>query len=1054
MPLQAYFNKLVLRGSASDGTPTTIEEDSGGDLLLTSGSGTTKLAGSVQYYKDDTYQDLNSTIDALQAAGGISFDTTPTESSASGVTSGGVYAALAATTLQATYDGGDGRIQVAANPLTVVKDAAVANSLVVSNSAQTSSLVVSGENLDLITPGRVNAGWMTLGGGDLQGKLNAKQDTIGASDLSISDTSGLQSALNSKQPAITGAHTLTPSAIDLSGTYSINMSGSTINSVAALHLESNSAVYLDADTVYYRNTAAVDTALNTTLDSLRTDVDAAQSTLTAGDGITIDSGIISASASASDTITAGTNLIRIDDDIRLIPTPIVNGITFGSNDGNDVAFMRNPSGNLIITQTQDSVLTIEEDLYIEKHLTVASDINFYRGGILQSLNTALDGKADTSSMSGKQDVLTAGDNITIVGGLISASVSGGGSNGVTYTEGSNIDITADDVIKVEDNPTFTNSVIAGATKIGGIGGSALFSQSGFTSWADAALIQWDTGHTIINCALNKEIYFRNGGAGSRTFAKIDNQGEFHIYRDGSLQKINDVLDEISSSGGGGGGLSTAGPTYRAGANIFITEDFFITVIPMPTFTNSVTAAKTRIGGLSDRASLSHINYTSWRDTAFHQLLNGTTLINSKSGTELQFAHNGDVMAKFINNEFHITRDGTLQNLNAAIDEKQDVLTAFDDTQVGSLMVGSMIASINNGEIIATGAISGGSLTAGSLSIAPDVQIETIIGKCRLGDCGHSDNVCFSHYNHNTQTNYGFMQNPVGATIINSASGQDIWFRNSNNNKMVLKSNGYLGIGTTNPGASLQVENAINFASWGTWFDAHNTWRDGETIHGYARRHQTREVSIMGRGILSWAGFYAASDKRFKTNIQDIDDASALDLLRTIKPKTYDYIDKNERGADTVYGFIAQDIAEVFPNCVSIQREKIPNIYELGVKSDNVITLTNKSTSILEKDSEGVVYPTLLVYHQDELKFELTIKSVIDDKRIEIEPMDGLDAECQLFIYGQIVDNFQTIDKNYIFTIATAALQEVDRQLQVERSKTAALESKMAAILARLDAAGI
>jgi hypothetical protein len=50
---------------------------------------------------------------------------------------------------------------------------------------------------------------------------------------------------------------------------------------------------------------------------------------------------------------------------------------------------------------------------------------------------------------------------------------------------------------------------------------------------------------------------------------------------------------------------------------------------------------------------------------------------------------------------------------------------------------------------------------------------------------------------------------------------------------------------------------------------------------------------MGRGILSWHGFYAVSDSRFKTNIQDIDDANALDLLRKIEPKTYEYIDKVE-----------------------------------------------------------------------------------------------------------------------------------------------------------------
>ena len=91
-----------------------------------------------------------------------------------------------------------------------------------------------------------------------------------------------------------------------------------------------------------------------------------------------------------------------------------------------------------------------------------------------------------------------------------------------------------------------------------------------------------------------------------------------------------------------------------------------------------------------------------------------------------------------------------------------------------------------------------------------------------------------------------------------------------------------------------------------------------------------------------------------------------------------------------------------------------------------------------------------MYHSDNKTIELVIKSIIDDKHIEIEPTDELETNGQLFIYGQIVDNFNTIDKNYIFTIATAALQEVDRQLQAEKRKTATLEARMLLLEARIN----
>jgi hypothetical protein len=58
---------------------------------------------------------------------------------------------------------------------------------------------------------------------------------------------------------------------------------------------------------------------------------------------------------------------------------------------------------------------------------------------------------------------------------------------------------------------------------------------------------------------------------------------------------------------------------------------------------------------------------------------------------------------------------------------------------------------------------------------------------------------------------------------------------------------------------------------------------------------------------------------------------------------------------------------------------------------------------------------------------------------------------QLFVYGQEVDDFIFVKKEAIWTIATSALQEVDRQLQAEKAKTATLETQLASVLARLDA---
>jgi hypothetical protein len=52
---------------------------------------------------------------------------------------------------------------------------------------------------------------------------------------------------------------------------------------------------------------------------------------------------------------------------------------------------------------------------------------------------------------------------------------------------------------------------------------------------------------------------------------------------------------------------------------------------------------------------------------------------------------------------------------------------------------------------------------------------------------------------------------------------------------------------------------------------------------------------------------------------------------------------------------------------------------------------------------------------------------------------------QLFVYGQEVDDFIFLKKDAIWTVATAALQEVDRQLQAEKARNDALEARIAAL---------
>ena len=48
----------------------------------------------------------------------------------------------------------------------------------------------------------------------------------------------------------------------------------------------------------------------------------------------------------------------------------------------------------------------------------------------------------------------------------------------------------------------------------------------------------------------------------------------------------------------------------------------------------------------------------------------------------------------------------------------------------------------------------------------------------------------------------------------------------------------------------------------------------------------------------------------------------------------------------------------------------------------------------------------------------------------------------VYVYGQEIDDFVYLKKDAIWTVTTAALQEIDRQLQYERARNDALEARV------------
>ena len=225
------------------------------------------------------------------------------------------------------------------------------------------------------------------------------------------------------------------------------------------------------------------------------------------------------------------------------------------------------------------------------------------------------------------------------------------------------------------------------------------------------------------------------------------------------------------------------------------------------------------------------------------------------------------------------------------------------------------------------------------------------------------------------------------------------------------------------------------------------------VSGNAETTANRPISVYAEHHMRCSELHVTSDRRIKTDIVDVDDGSALELLRKIQPKTYGYVDTMEKGTKRVYGFIAQEIKELIPEAVDVSEGDLPNIYGHATvdHEQNTITFRDFDTNNLNQ-TDSIIY-----IDQDDKRQTLKIKSVLNSTQLEIEEdlekiveafqtseLEEYKFTGEIFIWGQHVDDFHHLQKSAIYTVATAALQEVDRQLQAEKVKTHQMEEDLQA----------
>ena len=93
-----------------------------------------------------------------------------------------------------------------------------------------------------------------------------------------------------------------------------------------------------------------------------------------------------------------------------------------------------------------------------------------------------------------------------------------------------------------------------------------------------------------------------------------------------------------------------------------------------------------------------------------------------------------------------------------------------------------------------------------------------------------------------------------------------------------------------------------------------------------------------------------------------------------------------------------------------------------------------------------------MYDVDDTEHLVNITEVIDGHSVRVdEDLTEWTEDDKIFVYGQQVDDFVFLQKDAIWTVATSALQEVDRQLQIEKARNDELQVRLQALEARIQA---
>ena len=183
--------------------------------------------------------------------------------------------------------------------------------------------------------------------------------------------------------------------------------------------------------------------------------------------------------------------------------------------------------------------------------------------------------------------------------------------------------------------------------------------------------------------------------------------------------------------------------------------------------------------------------------------------------------------------------------------------------------------------------------------------------------------------------------------------------------------------------------------------------------------ETKELSmIVEKSAWFKQEVVISSDRRIKENIVEVE--GAREKMRLIAAKNYSYVDKRKYNGTTV-GFIAQEVAQVMPEAVKMEKGFVPNILKR-------VTCTYSRNITLQMTCAELSSGRVRLFVTDENGENL----------LDVEVNEGVmvveKVYTQVYAFGYEVEDFHTLEKSKLFALNFAATKEIDKEVQLLREE--------------------